>query len=127
MAEISIIEFVVYGFLAYSGILMLIISAFRTTPTGQSQSLVRVIWLIPCIFAASLLAGVTENITFETINSVNTITNNETSTIVSTEAITTTVVIPLLQPVWGTIHIMMFLVMLVYVLINILQMFTKIK
>lgn len=106
---------------------MLVISAFKETPTGKSQSLARVIWLIPCIFAAFLLAGVTENITIETVNTVNTITDNQTSVIIFTEDIVRTETIPLLQPIWGTLHLLMAMIMLIYVLINVLAMFTKIR
>lgn len=125
MADISIIEFGVYGFLAYSGMLMLIISAFRETPNTKSQSMARVIWLIPCIIAASLLASAGQDITFDTVNTVNTITNNVTSTVDFTEDVTTSAKITLLQPVWGMIHLMMFFVMIIYVIMQVLILFTK--
>lgn len=127
MADISILEFGVYGFLAYSGILMLIISAFRETPNTKSQAATRVIWLLPCIFAAVLLANAGQDITFDTSSTVNTITNNVTSTVDFTEDVTTDRKITLLQPVWGMIHMLMFFVMLLYVIIQILMMLTKIE
>jgi hypothetical protein len=126
MADMSILEFIVYGFLAYSGILMLIVSAFKEDGTAsRSQTGVKVVWLLPCIFAAVLLAGAGQDITFETVNTVNTITNNVTSTVDFTEDVTTETKITLVQPVWGMVHMLLFFVMLLYVIIQILIMLTK--
>jgi hypothetical protein len=104
---------------------MLIVSAFKDTPAGRSQSAIRVIWMIPCIFAASLLASSGENITFDTVNTINTITDNSTATVAFTEDFTTTTYVTLLQPVWATVHILMFVVMLLYVIIQVLTLFVK--
>jgi hypothetical protein len=125
VADISIIEFGVYGFLAYSGMLMLIISAFTETPSTKSQSATRTIWLIPCMIAASLLAGAGENITFDTTNTINSITENATSSVAFTEDVTTTTQITLLQPIWGMLHLMIFFVLLIYIIMQILTMFTS--
>ena len=57
MADLSIIEFGVYGFIAYSGLLMLIISTIRETPQTKSQSFARAMYLIPSIICAFLLAS----------------------------------------------------------------------
>ncbi len=106
---------------------MLIISAFRSADTEKSQSATRVIWMIPSIFAAFMLAsagadiyldGETTTLEYEVLNSTNSIiVLNSTETVVNK--------ITLLQPVWVTFHIMFFLVMLIFVIINILNAFTK--
>ena len=62
MSDISIIEFAVYAFIAYSGMLMLIISTIREAPQTKSQSFTRAMYLIPSIVCAFLLAGMGESI-----------------------------------------------------------------
>ena len=62
MADMSILEFGVYALICYTGIIMLIISSFKETPTTVSQSAVRVIWLIPSMLCAFVLAYVVINI-----------------------------------------------------------------
>jgi len=57
LADISIIEFGVYAFIAYSGLLMLIISTIKETPQTKSQSFTRAMYLIPSIICAFLLAS----------------------------------------------------------------------
>lgn len=123
MSDISIIEFVVYGLICYTGIILLIISSFKETPNTVSQSAVRCIWLIPSIICASMLASAgadiimpTEVITKQVLDSNNAIV---TLTETSVDKVT------LLQPVWVTLHFLFFIVMLLYVLFNILALFTK--
>lgn len=124
MAELSAIELLVYGIICYSGVLGLIFSAFRETPTGRSQSSLRIIWLIPCIFAAFMLASAGETVNLEdsTITSVQT---NLNTTETWSETVTTTNTMTLVNPVWVTLHMMFFLILLLYVLVNILNLFTK--
>lgn len=123
MSDISIIEFGVYGLVCYTGIIMLIISAFKETPNTISQSAVRCIWLIPSIIAAFMLASAgadiflsSETVTHQVLDSNNQII---TLTDITTDKIT------LLQPVWVTLHFLFFIVMLLYVLFNILTLFVK--
>ena len=72
MADISIIECGVYGFIAYSSLLMLIISVVKEVPDKKSQSILRSMWLIPGIICAALLMSSGVNITMDTITTVNT-------------------------------------------------------
>lgn len=123
MSDISIIEFGVYGLVCYTGVIMLIISAFRETPSGISQSVTRSIWLIPSIIAAFMLASAgadiylsSETVTRETLDSNNQVV---TLTEVTTDKIT------LLQPVWVTLHFLFFIVMVIYLMMNILTLFIK--
>ncbi len=131
MADISILEFIVYGLICYTGMIMLIISAFRETPSSKSQSVVRVIWLIPSIICAFMLASAGQNIIldqstetvlsdYEVLNSVDGIVSlNSTTTSTSVNNYT------LVQPVWITLHMLFFVVMLIYVFVNMLQLFVK--
>lgn len=123
VSDISILEFGVYGLVCYTGIIMLIISAFKETPNTISQSAVRCIWLIPSIIAAFMLASAgadiflsSETVTRQVLDSNNQII---TLTDITTDKIT------LLQPVWVTLHFLFFIVMLIYVMFNILTLFVK--
>lgn len=123
MSDISILEFGVYGLICYTGIIMLIISAFKETPMTVSQSAVRVIWLIPSMLCAFMLASAgadvylsTETVVHEELNSVD---------MIVTLTDTTTDKITLLNPVWVTLHFMFFIVLLLYVMTNILTLFLK--
>ena len=123
MSDISIIEFGVYGLVCYTGIIMLIISAFKETPNTISQSAVRCIWLIPSIITAFMLASAGADIflSSETVTRQVLDSNNQIITLTDT----TTDSITLLQPVWVTLHFLFFIVMLLYVLFNILTLFVK--
>lgn len=122
MADISLLEFGVYGFITYSSLLMLIISSIKEVPNEKSGSVFRSIWLIPGIICAFIIAS--SGITLE-INEVhNTITNLNTTETWS-ETITNSVVLQ--NPIWVTVHMMIFLILIVYVVLQILNLFTKIK
>jgi len=123
VSDVSILEFGIYGLICYTGIIMLIISAFKETPSTVSQSAVRCIWLIPSIICAYMLASAgadiylsSETITKEVLNS---------SDVIVTLTETTTDKITLLQPVWVTLHFLFFIVLLLYVMMNILTLFVK--
>ena len=131
MADVSIIEFLVYAIICYTGIVMLIISAFRETPFSKSQSGLRVIWVLPSIFCAFMLASAgqgiildseTETVTsdYEALTSVDTVV-----TLNSTTVTTSVSSYMLLQPVWVTLHSLFFTVMIIYVLVNVLSGFIK--
>lgn len=120
MSDISIIEFFVYGFITYSGLLMLIISTIKDTPSTKAGSIGRVIYLLPSAITALILAFSGESITFTTIN--NTITDLNTTS-VWTEQVSTEIL--LLNPVWVTVHFLIFIVIIIYVVTQILDLLTK--
>jgi hypothetical protein len=122
LADISIIEFGVFGFIAYTSILMLIISVIRETPKSEGQEIARAIYLVPGIVCAIILSTSGVNITLETVitdNLTNATATN--STIFIEEAVTTSSFV-LLNPVWGAVHIMIAMVMVVYVIAQMLQL-----
>ena len=122
MPELSVIEFAVYGFVTYSSLLMLIISTIKEVPQERSGSIMRGIWLIPGILCAFILASSGINIVLP--ESTNTIVNINT-TEVWTETIANQVVLQ--NPIWVTVHLLIFLVLIVYVVLQVLTLFTKIK
>jgi hypothetical protein len=121
MADVSIIELIVYGIICYSGIVMLIASAFQQDSSiSKSMSGTRVIWLIPSMFCAFMLASAGADIYFEV--STVTLTNLNTT---ETWTETTQDKITLYQPVWVTLHLLFFIILLLYVIFNLLALFYK--
>ena len=123
MSDVSILEFGVYALICYTGIIMLIISAFKETPSTVSQSALRVIWLIPSIICAYMLASAGADIYLSTETTVKQVLDSNNAPISLTDV--TTDKITLLNPVWITLHFLFFIVMLLYVMINILTLFMK--
>lgn len=123
MSDVSIIEFGVYALICYTGIIMLIISAFKETPSTVSQSALRVIWLIPSIICAYMLASAGADIYLSTETTIDQVLDSNNAPVSLTDV--TTDKITLLNPVWITLHFLFFIVMLLYVMINILTLFMK--
>ena len=121
MADLSLLEFAVYGFVAYSSLLMLIISAIKTEiPTTRSLAIVRAIYLMPGAICALVLA--TSSIVIVSSDTTNTITAVNT-TEVWTESISNS--ITLMNPVWGALHVMIFVVIMIFVVTQIMNLLTK--
>ena len=115
MADISIIEFVVYAFIAYAGMLMLIISVIREAPQTKSQSFARAMYLIPSIVCCFLLAGMGESVgLYEVVSS-----GIEQGTVTN---ITDTYTINLVNPVWITVNFMFAFIMVFHFIITTLQL-----
>jgi len=124
MADISIIEFGVYGFVAYSSLLMLIISTIKEVPSGRASAIVRSVWLLPGILCAAILAGSGINIVTDDITTGNTIKNLNSSE-VWTEVTTQTKQIVLQNEIWITVHLMIMLVLVAYVIQQMLTLLMK--
>ncbi len=121
MGDISIIEFGVYGFVCYSSVLMLIIATIKEIPTTKALSIARAIYLVPGMISAALLAQVGPNIV--TTNITNTITALNTSEVF--QEINTTE-IEIQNEVWAIFHYMLFLVLFIYIITQILILFSKV-
>ena len=119
---LSIIEFIVYGLICYSGIIFLIYSAFKDPSMSKSGGGSRVIWLIPSMFAAYILMSVGGGIIWDDGSTITTVNLNTTETWTETTTAATT---SLVSPVWGTVHFMFFIIMLMYILFNIISLFVK--
>lgn len=125
MTDVSIVEFGVYGFVGYTSILMLLISTIKPVPVTNTLSILRAMFLIPGVICLFFLAGVGVNINIDNINTVTTTTDNQTSTVIFTQATDTTNRIVLLEPIWVTMHYMLGTTLLVYVIFQIFQLFTR--
>ncbi len=125
MADISIIEFGVYGFITYSSLLMLIISTIKEVPNEKSGSIIRSIWLIPGVITAFILSSSGINITLENSTITNTLTALNSSE-VWTEVIDTSTIIVLQNPIWVLVHLLIAIILIIYVITQVLNLFTKI-
>ncbi len=122
MADLSIIEFGVYGFFAYTSMLMLILSIVKEVPTEKNYAIVRGIYLIPGIISAFIIAASGETIILADIT--NTIIDLNTTSVWSETIFN---VIQLQNPIWLTFHGMLGIVMIVYVILQMVTLFTKLK
>ena len=133
--NISLIEFLVYGGITYFSLAMLIITTIRS-PTDKTRrlALMKAFYMGPGIICALLLAGsgvsiylgdslTTTNNTsiYEVLDNTNAVvTLNSTVT----ETVATTNQFILQNPVWVLFHYMLALVMISFVFIQVLTMFT---
>ncbi len=122
MVDITILEYGVFAFFAYSSMLMLIMQTIKEPPSEKSGSIIRSIFLIPGIIAAFAIASSGQNVLFkdvaDTVVALNT-----------TEVWTHTVVTQLVlaNPIWVTFHYLIGIIMIVYVFLQIITLFTKLK
>lgn len=114
----------VYGFVAYSSLLMLIISVVKEIPATKSLAIARSIFLIPGMVAAAVLASSGVNIQVANLATSNLIKSiNTTQTWTETTSQINNIVLQ--SPVWQMFHVLIFLVLLVYVITQMLNLFTK--
>ncbi len=126
MGEISIIEFIVYGLVGYSGIVLLIASAFKELPATKNLAIIRSIWIMPCIFMMYVLASAGAPIMLqdESITTATLINTNTTE--VWTETVTKEATqISIANPVWVTVHLLFFIMLVIYFIWNMLQLLVK--
>lgn len=116
--NISIIEFAVYGLFAYSSMLILIISIIKDTDETKYQALMKSMYMVPGIICAGILITSGTDIYLDTIETIN--LTNATSGITNEqifyEKTDTTDKITLINPVWGSVHFIIFIVLILYVL-----------
>lgn len=121
--NISILEYGVYGFIAYFTFAMLVASIQKEIPGGKVTSLARSIFMVPGIICSGILTWSGVNITLQNGTVSNIIKNlNDTST--WSETATTTQTIVLVNPIWITVHFMLMVIMIIYVIVQILTMLT---
>ena len=116
VSDISIIEFAVYAFIAYSGMLMLIISTIREAPQTKSQSFTRAMYLIPSIVCAFLLAGMGETVGLYDMTHEEIHPNTEITTIHEHYQVS------LVNPIWITLNFMIAIIMLFHFIMQTLQL-----
>ena len=112
--DISLAEFITYGLVAYSGILVLIISVIKEVPITRSLALIRAIFLIPSVIACGILASSGINIDVATVTTHNLIRSVNT-TQVWTETTNQTNQIVLQNNVWIPFHGLLFIILIVFI------------
>ena len=113
MSDISLIEFGVYGLLTYSSMLMLIISAVRGLPEERSRinTLAQAVFLLPGLICAPVLATSGVNIQLQHNNDI---IKDLNSTRTWSDISTTDIVLQ--NPIWLTVHMMIFFVLLMFII-----------
>lgn len=122
--DYSIIEFGVYGFFAYGSMLMLMITMIRDVPATRSLTLARSMYAIPGIFSAVILSGFSPKIIFPITNTNSTILSLNTTEYFYENATMNTTNI-LANPVWTYFHGLLAAILIIFVIFQILQMFTS--
>lgn len=122
-------EFAVYGFIAYSSLLMLIISITKEGPMIKTRTgtLVKSMYIMPGIICMILLSGSGVFIFYDTGGVILKEVYNGTGALISNS----TEIIPanqieLQNPVWVPLHYMLALIMFAYVIVNVLKMFSAV-
>lgn len=133
LADFSIIEFIVYGLMGYSGLILLMVQILQPNPpTNRSFAGARVVFLSPSLIGIMMLMFASGDITLETENiSTNStiLTYNETNDLIFTENVTRTESnaksFTLIEPIWGLIHLGFLMIIIVYITIQVLNILTK--
>lgn len=122
MATVSIVEFGVYGLIAYSSFIMLLTSISKEVPTEKTYAIMRCVMLMPGLICAAVIASTGVNLETNT-DSTNSIIKNLNNTDTWSTTLTNTTNIVLQNPIWITIHYMLFAVFLVYIIMQIMVVF----
>ena len=125
MSTISLAEFIVYGFFAYTSCLMLLVSIVKDVPNTRILAIARSVYLIPGMVAAGVLASSGVNIQVANVATSNLIKSiNTTQTWTETTSQINNIVLQ--SPVWQMFHMLIFLVLLSYIITQILGILLKI-
>ena len=108
--------------------LMLMITMIREVPATRALSLARSMYAIPGIFSAVILSGFSPKIIFPITNTNSTtLAYNVTSGLVQdrfAENVTGMTVNVLVNPVWTYFHGLLAVILIVFVIFQIMQLFT---
>ena len=133
--NISLIEFIVYGFVTYASFLMLIITTIRAPiEKTKKMALVRAAYMMPGIITAIILAGsgvnidLDNNVTSTNATSIYEVLDNTNAIVVLNSTVTEVQsesnYFTLQNPVWVSFHYMLALVMTIFIFIQIFTMLT---
>ena len=122
MADTSIIEFAVYGLIAYSSFIMLLTSISKEIPQEKGYAVMRCVFLMPGLICAGILASSGVNIQTN-VDSTNSIIKDLNNTQTWSTSLTNTTNIVLQNPIWQTVHYMLFAVFIVYIIMQIMVVF----
>lgn len=124
MADLSIIEFGVYGFVTYSSLLMLIISTIKDVNETKINALIRTLYFLPAVVCCGILITAGTSITLDTVNTI-TLTNSTaggTNEQIFYEETNTTDEFVLIEPAWMSVHFIFFMTFIIYIFKQMLMM-----
>lgn len=126
----SIIELVVYGLVGYGGLLGLLSTAFKSSEqvgTSKSGAIVRSVWVLPSIYCLIMLAGLSGTVYLdEGVDKTEIGYNVTDGSIITNSTVTASSnTIILVNPIWGTVHIIFYMILILYFIINIVQLLVK--
>jgi hypothetical protein len=129
LSEVTIIELIVYALIGYPAIIFLVGSSFQESSGAAGKiSVVKAIWIIVPIIAMYMLASAGAVITISDEISITTIGYNTTvpnEVITNSTETTPQKQITLVNPVWITLHWLLFTVLVLYFMWNMLRLFTQ--
>lgn len=125
--NISILEFLVYGFFAYSSVAVLIWSIRdQPPPRTRQMTLIKSAYMLPGAICCLLLAGSGVFIFLDSGSTeIITVYNGTDSSLITNSTTTITPAsIELQNPVWQPLHYMLAAILMIFVFTQILQMFS---
>ena len=122
MADLSILEFIVYAVIGYSPMIFLMGYILTDKPGTTSNSIMRVVYIMPGMAAVMMLVSAGGfSVTMDTVESTITTTNNVTSDAWVEEGVQS-YSYSLENPIWITFNGLVFIIYFIYLIINVLQL-----
>lgn len=125
MSDFSIIEFAVYGFIAYSSVLMLLISAIKDIPDGRDLATPRMVYMAFGVIFAFVLMSAGGTISLQTTSSYETTVSNATSEVFTAAKTETNNITLMNPPVWILAHFLIATMLIIYIIIQALTILAK--
>lgn len=129
MTDVSILEYAVLAIIGYSGIIILAVSVLKDVPNTKNLSIARIVFIMPSMICNAALMGVGLRITMPTMSTNSTTFgyNVTTGVIIDkfSENVTSGGANIILGPTWNLIHLMLFLILMLYLAFQILNLFYK--
>ena len=123
--NISLIEWIAYGSICYGSLIILASLITKPEiPATRSYASIRLLFMIPGMITAGVLSFSGVNIVMPS-DTINTVIKYANGTIFQTSTVTSTSNFVLQNPAWITIHILFFFTFFIYILAQVLFIFTK--
>lgn len=114
-----------YGIIGYTGIILMMVSILTNPPTNRSFAGARSLFLMPSVLCLSLLMFSDGGITLDVLETDNTLYNGTDDSIISYSNSTETRSYTLINPFWGSVHFGFFILEIVYILMQVLNILFK--
>ena len=124
MVDVSIVEFAVYGLVAYTSLVILLLTMLVAPPASKKGTIARSIYMLTGVIFCFVIASVGPTISMPLEVSSLVITTANTTTTHAGNATSTITIMN--GPVWTYGHTLLGILMLVYVLQELVTLFTKV-